>query len=347
MTLITMLAMPILAHAEGPAQPPARVVTSQVQQKTIAKTLNVMGTLQFDRISALSPQVSGQVESVHVMEGDRVEKGAPLFRLNLDFVQNEIDTIKTQITQVEVRLAKANKDLSRYETLFQQHAASEQEYDNMRLSMEDLAIQKATLEETLELANLKKAKSVIRAPFAGVILEKNADEGNWVSPGGQLCLIGSMEDLYVKVPMAENLLVFAKKGDEVSVSITALSITTQGIINGFIPVADPTTKNIFVKVKLPKMKTAVLNMSATVSMPASDKQEMVLIPRDSLVTVNGQTMVYTIKEGAAEPLSVTVLAYVGEAAGIAAGSVNPGMPVVSDGNDRLRPGQPVTVIGTN
>jgi len=345
-TIITLLTLPAMAYAEGPTQPPARVVTSQIKLKTIAKTLNVVGTLQFDRISALSPEVSGQVQEVHVQEGDKVEKGAPLFRLNLDFVENEIDTVRKKIARAEIRLAKAKKDLSRYETLFKQEAASEQEYDNMRLSMEDLDMQKATLQKSLELALLKKEKSVIRAPFAGVILEKNADEGNWVGPGSRLCLIGSMDDLYVKVPMAENSLVFAKKGEIVDVTVTALSLTISGTINGFIPVADPTTKTVFVKVKLPKMETAILNMSATVSMPASEKQEMVLVPRDALVTFNGQTMIYTIKEGVAKPLNVSVIAYVEGAAGIASGPVIPGMAVVIDGNDRLRPGQPVTVIGT-
>jgi len=345
-TIVTLLAFPILAYAEGPAQPPARVVTSQAKLKTIAKTLDVVGTLQFDRLSALSPEVSGQVASVLVKEGDQVQKGAPLFRLNLDFVENEIDTVKKQIAQVGIRLAQAEKDMARYQTLFEQHAASEQEYDNMRLSMEDLAMQKATLEETLELANLKKEKSVIRAPFDGVVLAKDVDTGNWVAPGSRLCLLGSMDDLYVKVPMAENLLIFARRGEDVGVTISALGHTTQGTISGYIPVADPTTKNVFVKVKLPKMETAVLNMSATVSMPAADKQEMTLVPRDALVTFNGQTMVYTIKEGAATPLPVTVLAYVEGSAGIEAGPVTPDMAVVIDGNDRLRPGQPVTVIDT-
>ncbi|WP_300668008.1 efflux RND transporter periplasmic adaptor subunit [Desulfoluna sp.] len=344
--VIILLALPAMAYAEGPAQPPARVVTSQITQKTIARTLDVVGTLQFDRISALSPEVSGQVQTVHIMEGDRVEKGAPLFRLNLDFVQNDIDTVKKRILQAEIRLAKARKDLSRYETLFNQKAASEQEYDNMRLSMEDLAMQKATLEKNLDLALLKKEKSIIRAPFAGVVLEKNVDEGNWVGPGSPLCLLGSMDDIYVKVPMAEDLLVFSHKGEDVGVTVTALGLTIRGTINGFIPVANPTTKNIFVKVKLPKMETAVLNMSATVSMPAAEKQEMTLVPRDALVTFNGQTLVYTIKEGAASALPVTVLAYVEGNAGIAEGEATPGMTVVIDGNDRLRPGQPVTVIGT-
>lgn len=343
-TVITLLALPVLSYAEGPAQPPALVVTSQIHQKTIAKTLDVVGTLQFDRVSALSPEVSGQVEAVLVKEGDQVTKGAPLFRLNLDFVNNEIGTVRKKIAQVEIRLAQAKKDLTRYETLFKQQAASEQEYDNMRLSMEDLAMQKATLQENLALALLKKEKSVIRAPFAGVVLEKNADEGNWVVPGNPVCLLGSMDDLYVKVPMPEDLLVFARTGEELDVSITALGLTTRGRITGYIPVADTATKNIFVKVMLPRLETAVLNMSATVAMPASDKQEMTLVPRDALVTFNGQTLVYTINEGAAAPLPVTVLAYVEGAAGIAEGPVAPGMDVIIDGNDRLQPGQPVTVI---
>lgn len=345
-SIITLLAFPLLAHAEAPAQPPARVVTGKVQQKTIAKTLDAVGTLQFERLASLSPEVNGQVAEVLVKEGDKVEKGAPLFRLNRDFVNNDIATVKQQIAQVEIRLAKAKKDLARYETLFKQEAASAQEYDNMRLSMEDLAVQKSILQETLKMALLKHAKSVIYAPFNGVVLEKKVAAGNWVAPGSPLCLLGSLDDIYVKVPMAEKLLAFSKKGEKVDVTVTALGLTTRGTIAGYIPVADTATKNIFVKVKLPKMKSAVQNMSATVAMPASAKQMMTLVPRDALVTFNGQTMVYTIKGGAATPLPVTVLSYVDGAAGIAPGPVTAGMDVVTDGNDRLRPGQPVTAINS-
>ncbi len=346
-TLIALLALPALAYAQGPAAPPARVVTSQVTQKTIAKTLDVVGTLQCDRISTLSPEVSGQIQVVNVTEGDWVKKGAPLFRLNLDFVQNEIDTVKKQISLMEIRRAKAQKDLARYETLFNQQAASEQEYDNMRLSMEDFAIQKATLEEGLKLSLLKKEKSTIRAPFTGVVLKKRVDEGNWVTPGSELCAIGSMEGLYIQVPMPENLLVFSKKGKTVNLTITALGITTQGTITGLIPVADPATKNVFVKVKLPTLETAVLNMSATVAMPAGEIQEVILVPRDALVTAQGKTMVYIIEKGMAAPRPVTVLSYIDGNAAIAKGPITPGMAVIIDGKDRLRPGQSVTIIATN
>lgn len=341
---IALLALPLSAAAEAPQTPPSLVVTGKVIEKTVAQTMDVVGTLQFDRLSEISPEVSGQVEKVLIVEGDRLEKGAPLFHLGLDFVENEINTVKKRIAQLDIRLAKAQKDLKRYETLYRQQATSEQEYDNIRLTMEDLAVQKAVLEENLNLALLKKKKSTIKAPFKGLILEKNVDKGNWVAPGSKLCMLGSLSDLFIKVPMPEVLLPYATKGEEVHVSMGAVKKELKGTIDGFIPVADPTTKNVFVKVKLPALESAVLNMSATVSMPSSEKKKMTLIPRDAMVTFAGNTLVYTIKDGAAQPLPVSVITYVDGLAAIAPGPVAPGMEVVIDGNDRLQPGTPVQVI---
>ena len=133
-------------------------------------------------------------------------------------------------------------------------------------------------------------------------------------------------------------------GKSVSVSIRALGKTLQGTIAGFIPVADAATKTIFVKVKLPALETTVLNMSATVAMPAGKASTMTMIPRTAIVTHQGQNLAYTIKEGKAAPLPVTIVSYVDKAAAIAPGPLKPGMLVVIDGNDRLKPGDSVQII---
>ncbi|ACN17886.1 putative membrane-fusion protein [Desulforapulum autotrophicum HRM2] len=332
-----------MAH-DGAASPPARVVTAPVIERVVAESTKVLGTLFFDRVSNLSTEVGGLVSSVHFNEGDRLKQGAVMFRLNTDFIDNEIESVLAQMDQVRVRLAKAEKDLGRYKTLFDQEAVSETEYDNILLSKEELVKQTVILEKQLEFARLKRAKSVIRSPFDGLVLEKTAEKGDWVSQGSRLCAMGSMDDLFVKVPVSEDFLVFAQKGEQVEVSIDSLGKRLMGVVDGVIPVADPQTKSVFVKVKLPQLENPVLNMSATVSMPVASKKNMLLVPRDALVNFNGQNMVYTVADGKATPMPVTILAYVGDHVAIASGGFKAGMPLVVDGNARLRPGQAVTII---
>lgn len=339
--LALMISGPLMAAAEGPS---TRVVTALVVEENVAETTQVLGTLFFDRMSNLSSEVGGLVNAVHVREGDRVKKGDLMFGLSTDFIDNEIASVQATMEQVKVRLARAEKGLKRYETLFKQKAVSESEYDDIVLSREDLVRQIVILEKQFALAQLKKHKSLIRAPFDGVVIEKNVDVGNWVSPGSRLCIVGSISDLFVKVSLSESLLTFARTGNMVPVSIEALGANVVGTIDGIIPVADPQTRSVFVKVRLPDMDHPVLNMSATVSMPVGHKKNMLLIPRDALVSYNGQYMVYTVDQGKAAPIPVTIVSYVGDAVAIGPGGIKKGMPVVVDGNDRLRPGQGVEVI---
>lgn len=332
-----------MAHDEA-ASPPARVVTAPVVERVVAESTKVVGTLFFDRVSNLSTEVGGLVSSVHFNEGDRLKPGTVMFRLNTDFIDNEIESVLAQMDQVRVRLAKAEKDLGRYKTLFDQEAVSETEYDNILLSKQELVKQTVILEKQLDLARLKRAKSVIRSPFDGLVLEKTAEKGDWVSQGSRLCAMGSMDDLFVKVPVSEDFLVFAQKGEQVEVSIDSLGKRLMGVIDGVIPVADPQTKSVFVKVKLPQLDNPVLNMSATVSMPVAQKKNMLLVPRDALVNFNGRNMVYTVTDGKAVPMPVTILSYVGDHVAIASEGFKADMPLVVDGNARLRPGQAVTII---
>lgn len=337
-------AVPAWADEKPKGPPPARVVTAQAVMESVAETTSVVGTLYFDRVSRLSAQVSGLVDKIHFREGDHVKKGTPLLRINTDYVENEIQTVLASMDQVKVRMAKAQKDLLRYKTLFQEDAASEKEFDDMAFSLEDLTRQLRILDKNLELAGLKEKKSVIRAPFDGVVLEKNIDVGSWMAPGSELCLLGSEEDLFVKAPISENLLRFAHKGVRVAVKVKALGREFTGILDGAQPQADSRTKIVFVKVRMPRIHDALVNMSATVFMPAGEKRDMVLVPRDALVSFNGQDLVYTIQEGKAAPLPVSILTYVEACAGVEPGAIQAGMSVVVDGNQRLRPGQAVTVI---
>ncbi|MBF0258886.1 MAG: efflux RND transporter periplasmic adaptor subunit [Desulfamplus sp.] len=324
--------------------PPAKVVTAPVIESMVAENTQILGTLYFDNTSLLSTEVSGLVSSVNFRTGDLVKKDSQIVQLKTDFITNEIESVQASINQVDVRLKKAQKDLKRYATLYKQEAASEKEFDDMNLNKDDLVKQKAILQINLELARLKKKKSLISAPFDGVVLEKNAESGSWVAPGTILCTLASVDDLFVKVPVSESLLRYSPKGEKVEVTITALDKHLIGTVDGLIPVADPQTRSVYIKVKLPRVDGVVLNMSATVSLPVGEKRNMLLAPRDALINFNGQNMIYTINNGKAAPIPIKVVSYLGESVAIEGQGIKAGMVVVVDGNDRLRPDQAVTVI---
>lgn len=346
LVLICLLLTSAVAQAaegkNGP--PPARVVVAPVEERVVAKNTPIIGTLYFDRVSRISTEVSGLVKSISLRAGDRVKKGQILARLNTDFIEKEIDLALTRIELVDVQIARKDKDIKRYGTLYKENAAAEKAYDDLVFGHSELFKEKDALLKQLEIARLKKSKSVIRAPFDGIALEKYVEIGDWVAPGTNLCRLGSLDDLCVKVPVSEELMLFSAKGEQIEVTLTAFAKKVTGVIRGFLPVADLKTKNVMIKIGLPRIPMVVENMSAIVLVPTDSPKKMTLVPRDALVNFRGTEMVFTVKEGRAVPLPLKVSAFVGEFAGVEDPMFVKGMPVIVDGGSRLMPDQPVQII---
>ena len=116
-----------------------------------------------------------------------------------------------------------------------------------------------------------------------------------------------------------------------------------GTLEDIDPVADMKTKNVYLKISIDPPDLVAQNMSATVSVPVSKRQTLSIINRASVIKFQGKDFVYTIKEGKAAILPVNIVAYLGDKVGVDNPYIVPGMPVVTEGNERLRPDQPVTV----
>jgi RND family efflux transporter MFP subunit len=332
-----------LGAAEGP--PPAKVRVAKVVQEEVAQTRNVIGILYYDRVSEISTELAGLVDRIEVKQGDQVQKGDPLVILNTEILDQEIAIQKSRIDQAELRISNAKKNYARLDRLFDESGVSEKEYDDALFIYEEAQNEKQTAESTLKKMLLQKQRSVISAPFHGIILTKDVDEGSWVQPGKQLVSIGSSEDLIVRAPIAESTLQFIEIGQQVPVTINAYGKEIMGTIADIDPVADLKTKNVFLKISIPELPLVAQNLSATVSVPVSDRRNLSIISRAALIKFQGKDFVYTIKDGKAAILPVNIVTFLGDRVGVDNPYIQPGMELVVEGNERLRPDQPVAVAG--
>ncbi|MBW1990148.1 MAG: efflux RND transporter periplasmic adaptor subunit [Deltaproteobacteria bacterium] len=343
------IAMFALLLAAGPAYaqqepPPAQVVTVPVTQQSVAPTTLIMGVLDFDLTSGISPEVSGRIESQNMTEGALVKKGEVLVRLSTDFMEKRIQSVKLKIDQAQVKIENTRRNLARYEVLYKEKAATEKAYEDLADQLAELDKEKAILQNELAQLRLEQQKSVIAAPFDGIILDRLHTVGEWVSPGNPVCELASTESLVARVPVPEDLVRWVSAGAGVSLKIPALGMDVTGRVAGFVPVADPQSKTFTVKVSVPYFPQAIRNMSVAAYVPAGEKKTLKMFPRDALVRVQGQEMVFTVADGKAQPVPITVSAYQGSMVGVENSHIQEGMPVVVEGNERLRPGQPVTAI---
>ncbi len=336
---------PIVTPLYAQEQPPASVVVTKVSSEKVSQTQSVIGILYYDRISEVSTEVTGLVQAILASKGFHVQQGDILVQLDTEMLDNEISLKKTHIAQNELLLQNTGKNFKRLETLYKESGVSEKDYDDALYTFQNAKLEKQARQEELASLLIKKKRSVIRAPFDGIILTKDVDTGAWVQQGKQLVSIGSSNDLFVRAPIGEGLLRYLKKEQQVPVTINAFEKEVQGVVEDIDPVADVKTKNIFVKIRIPSQEIIAANMSATVHLPASSEGELCIIPRAALIKFQGKDFVYTIKDDKASILPVHIVAFMGEQIGVNSGPIMPGMMVVIEGNERLRPDQPVRVIG--
>lgn len=341
--LLIAVLLPSLVIAQE--APPAKVVVTKVALQEISQTQSVLGSLYYERVSHISSELAGLVAEIHVREGDSIKKGSSIAVLNTEILDTTIALSRTRIAQMELQIEQAEKNFSRMKRLYAQDGVSEKDYEETLYTHLNLLKEKQALEDGLHQLLIQKKRSVITAPFGGVILSKDVDLGDWVKQGGVIVTLGSTNDLFIRVPVGETMLRYISIGDQVPVIINAFERELTGTIHAIAPKADPQTKNVFLKVKIPPQADISENMSATIHVAASTRQKLAVIPRAALIKSQGKDFIYTVKEGKAAILPVHIVAFLGQEVGVDNTYISEGMDIVIEGNERLRPDQPVVVAG--
>lgn len=226
-----------------PATPvPTAVNRPAPETRASATVLNASGYVVPRRVATIASRVTGQVAEVRVEEGMRVEAGDVLAilddttaRAELALSESRLETARRNETEIRVRHDEARRTLRRTESLRGQRLASEAELDaatanaaalSARLSVAQSEVTSA--ENAVALARRHAEDTVIRAPFAGVVVSKNAQPGETISPmssGGftrtGIATIVDMSSLEIEVDVNEAFINRVSDGQRVEALLDA------------------------------------------------------------------------------------------------------------------------------
>ena len=324
---------------KGP--PPAKVVVAAVSSGEVAPQSEFIGTIFYQEMSDVASEVNGLVEEVRFEEGQRVNHRQILVKLSSDILEKRIRATVATHEQVLAELQEAGIDFQRKEKLFKNQSISEQTYDENRFKVKRLEKRTESLQAEVERLELELKKSLIRAPFNGLVVKRHVDRGEWISEGNPVAMIAKDDVVDIIVDLPERLIREVKIG--VNVRVTVGQEELSGNIITVVPRGDIATRTFPLKIRMPNTLSLIEGMTARVRLPTGKAIQTLIVPRDAVIPVFGRMVVFAVIDSKARMIPVDIIGYAGLTMGVAAQGLKDGMRVVVKGNERLRDGQMVSV----
>ncbi len=332
--------------------------------------LNASGYVTARRRATVSSKVTGKVLEVFVEEGRAVKRGQILARLDdsqlramLSVDEAMLNAAKRATTENEARLKEAELTLGRRQQLVKDKVISRAELDSADAEVESLKARIAMAQQQVEVAQSQRnarvtdlADMVVRAPFDGIAISKDAQPGEMISPvsaGGGftrtgICTIVDMSSLEIEVDVSESYINRVKPAQPVEAVLDAYPdwrIPSKVIAT--IPSADRQKATVRVRIGfdqldpriLPDMGVKVSFLSeAPAAVPAGEAaRPRLLVPKSALRTADGASVVFVVRGDRVERRAVKTGANEGDLTEVVSG-LNAGDRVVTDGVATLTDG---------
>ena len=312
------------------------VKTQPVQDTLFNHYTEVQGDVATKENIVIYPEYSGVLTRVYVKEGDRVNKGQILAKI-------DEGGLGSQVAQLESRASLAKTTFERQKRLWEQNIGSEIQYLEAQTNFE--AAQNAVNQLKSQLG-----KTTVRAPFSGVIDEVISDEGQVVNPGqNELFRLVNLDNMYVQASVPENYLNRIQKGTSVIVEIGAIGKTFKGEIRQVGNFINPNNRTFQVEVAIPNENGMVKpNLIATVKLNDYSSENAVIIPENALqMNSSGESLVYLLvptsdSTGTAQKVVVETGYTSGNAVEVTKG-LKPGDQLIVQGAKSLRDQQKVRI----
>jgi RND family efflux transporter MFP subunit len=329
--------------------------------------LNASGYVTPRRRATIAAKITARVVDVYVDEGMTVTEGQLLARLDdsdaarrLQAAKAQRDATAAQIDSLKVNLANAEREFRRQEELRTDGFTSVQALDLARTAAESLKAQVAAVEEQVKAAEAQIAMAqqdvdncTVRAPFSGVVVSKDAQRGEMVSPisaGGGFTRTGiativDMASIEIEVDVNESYIARVDAGQQVEAVLDAYpDWRIPARVRTVIPTADRQKATVKVRISFDKLDPRILpDMGVKVSFLAGEQAAgqaaaKAVIPREAARTLDGQSVVFLFRDGVLERRAVSLGVETGGDVQVTAG-LAPGDKVVVDGPAVMRDGQ--------
>lgn len=356
--MVILLIVVAVLYRFGVIAPTSTVDVTTVSLVYPAQSLSVLnasGYIVAQRKAAVASKMTGRLTALMVEEGSLVKQGQILARME----SADVTAVKGQVTanlanaramlkQTKIERDNIRQEHDRYRRLIAGGYVSQSDFDmiHTRYLRAEEAVKGAqaavaSAEAALSGAEANLDYTLIRAPFDGVVLTKNADVGDIVTPLGAsttskaaVVTLADMDSLQVEVDVSETSITLIQAGQSCDIQLDALSDKRfRGVVHAIVPTVDRAKATVLVKVRFLDKDTRMLpDMSAKVSflsreLKSEELKARLAVSQSALVSVKGKNIVYLLSDNKARETVVTTGGKLGDMQEITSG-LKPGDRVV-------------------
>ena len=276
--------------------------------------------------AAISSKATGRLEALYVIEGDKVQSGNVIGRIESNDVQAFLSQQKAQMEVIKASLANAQAEYDdanaaylRQKALIGGGAGTQAELDiaqfrwqRAQAQIRSAQAQMKAQESAIRAAQVQVENTIIRAPFDGTVLTKNANVGEVITAlgaaagaRGAVVTLADMSSLEVEADVSESSLSKISQDQPVEISVSAIAEKKYaGIVSKIIPTADRGKGTVKVKIRFTDLDERVLpEMAAKVNFLRVESEKgpkeapKILIPKTAVLNVNGNMIAFIVGPG--------------------------------------------------
>jgi RND family efflux transporter MFP subunit len=311
--LVAVAALAVTAacgHHEAELAPssfqPVTVRTTTVERVSLSQPIEVRGTVQPGREAFVSSRVMGPVTAIWVESGSTISQGQKLLQIQPAASEGQLAQATGALSQAQAALALAERNYHRFEALSEQNAASDLELDMARMDFDRARGAVAQAEGAVKAAGTVADDSLVRAPFAGRVVDTLVEIGDMAAPGRPLVRVQSTTGQQIWLVVREADIGRVKPGQQLELTVDARadlgSIT--GPVEEIVPSADPATHTFMVKVGLPGV-VLPSGLAGRAQIPG-DEEVRLVVPASAVHRRGGlELVVVRAADGTARTRAVT------------------------------------------
>jgi len=335
---IILLGLPAFVLAQPGGASLVKVALAEMQ--SLAPVTLVPGTVVSRSDAKLSAEVEGRLTMVTDV-GVQVAKGDTLAAIEDSALLLLKQELQAEVARAEAKLVFLEKELTRFSQLAEANLAAQAQLEQTRserdIALGDLSVARARLAQNEDLL----AKTRILAPHAGTVVERLMTPGEHAMEGSVVVRLVDQEDLEVIARAPLEYYPFVRAGQKLDLHAGKESFLAE--VRTVVAVGDENTHQFELRLDLEEQVFPV-GQTLRISIPTSNSREVLSVPRDALVLrPEGQSIFIVDANNQARQVSVTTGAGSGDRIEVL-GAVSPGDRVVIRGNERLQPGQTVSVM---